>query len=343
MILDPGPRADLLQCCELALQIRAWFRRWKLRSFAKVSGSKALQVYLPLNTRSSYSATQPLARRVAEDLARANPGNVIAEMARAERTGKVFIDWSQNAEHKTTVSVYSLRAKHEEPLVSMPLTWKEIEQVLAEKDPGALVFSPLGAIQRVRRLGDIFAPVLTLKQAMPRRLADELRLPAEPAPEPVKAREPSERALTLPRSSGQGGRPLFVVHRRNSLFELGIEHRDKYRLYNFPKIPARKSRQVQGTVFRATRPLTYLIDESPQTGTVWDLGTYEIYEGSLDRGRCTLTFSGQRMNGAWILIRDGDNSSLVNMGGQIDGKLPAIKSTLPRFTTSAARMRRHAR
>jgi bifunctional non-homologous end joining protein LigD len=115
--LDPAEAATLRECCAVALEIREWFARREFQSFAKVSGSKGMQVYIPLNTPSSYALTQLLSRQVAEELERRHPSAVISRMARAERAGKVFIDWSQNAEHKTTVSVYSIRAKQKEPFV----------------------------------------------------------------------------------------------------------------------------------------------------------------------------------------------------------------------------------
>jgi bifunctional non-homologous end joining protein LigD len=114
--LDPGDGAGILDCCEVALLVNGWFEKRGLRRFPKVSGSKGLQVYVPLNIPTSYAVTQPLARRAAEELERERPTRIISRVARAERAGKVFIDWSQNAKHKTTVWAYSLRAKRGKPL-----------------------------------------------------------------------------------------------------------------------------------------------------------------------------------------------------------------------------------
>jgi bifunctional non-homologous end joining protein LigD len=187
--LDPGLGVTLTDCCAVALEIHDWFERRKLQSFAKVSGSKGLQVYVPLNTPSSYASTQALSRRVAEELERRHPSAVISRMARAERAGKVFIDWSQNAEYKTTVSVYSIRAKHEEPFVSMPVTWSEVERVVSKRRSENLMFTPAEAIARVREVGDLFAPVLTLKQSPPESLSAELGLPQILEPVAVKVPE----------------------------------------------------------------------------------------------------------------------------------------------------------
>jgi bifunctional non-homologous end joining protein LigD len=339
--LDPGPGTNLIDCCAVALEVRDWFRRWKVQCFPKTSGSKGIQVYVPLNTPTSYEATQAVARRVAEDLAQRRPDKIIAEMARAERSRKVFIDWSQNAEHKTTVSVYSVRAKQEAPFVSVPITWKEIQQVFKSKRPDQLVFTPKKAIDRIGELGDIFAPVLTLQQQIPKKLSTELQLSPDAAPQPVEVHEPRASTPTLPRSSGQGGRRVFVVHRRGSASELAIEHRDQFRLYGLPRIPTRKSEHTQGPGI-GIKPLTYLTEESPQAGIVWDLGTYEIFEGSLDRARATIYFSGQRMNGPWYLVRDTDTWILTNAGGRLTSGLPNTRSILARFSATSRGTRIHA-
>ncbi len=153
--LDPGEGATFADCCEVALILR---RVLMLESFAKVSGSKGLQLYVPLNGDASHDAAQLFAKTVAEALARACPDLVVAEMAKALRRKKVLIDWSQNADYKTTVGVYSLRATG---LVSMPVTWKEVE---ARKP---LAFTPAAALARLRKRGDLFAPLLTMTQNLP--------------------------------------------------------------------------------------------------------------------------------------------------------------------------------
>lgn len=165
--LDPGAPADLVQCCEVGLILEEMFGRLGLRAFAKTSGSKGLQVYLPLNGRVTYAETKPFARAVAEALAAQQPGRVVANMKKSLRTGKVLVDWSQNDPHKTTVCVYSLRAR-ERPTVSLPVTWDEVRRCLRAKDPDLLSFEADAALHRVEERGDLFAPLLTMKQRLPR-------------------------------------------------------------------------------------------------------------------------------------------------------------------------------
>jgi bifunctional non-homologous end joining protein LigD len=165
--LDPGAPADLVSCCRVALLARDLLSGMKLESFPKVSGSKGLQLYVPLNDRRvTYDDTKPFARAVAETLEREHPGLVVSNMKKSLRVGKVLVDWSQNDEHKTTVCVYSLRAK-EQPTVSIPVTWNEIASAARKKDASGLVFPAPAALARVAKKGDLFEPVLTMKQRLP--------------------------------------------------------------------------------------------------------------------------------------------------------------------------------
>ncbi len=165
--LDPGPPADIVQCCEVGLLLRGMFDRLGLESFAKTSGSKGLQVYLPLNTELTYDDTKPFALAVAETLERGRPELVVSRMTKSIRGGKILVDWSQNDEHKTTVNVYSLRAR-ERPTVSTPVAWSEVERTLERGDPSLLVFDQADVVRRVDEHGDLFAPVLSLRQELPR-------------------------------------------------------------------------------------------------------------------------------------------------------------------------------
>src|SRR4051812_47076249 len=124
--LDPGEGTDILQCAEVAVRLRDVLAKLRLRSFAKVSGSKGIQVYVPLNTPVDYPATQSFALALAQLMEREQPERIVSDMSKNLRVGKVFIDWSQNADHKTTVGVYSLRAKRPRPYVSMPVSWEEL-------------------------------------------------------------------------------------------------------------------------------------------------------------------------------------------------------------------------
>jgi bifunctional non-homologous end joining protein LigD len=165
--LDPGPPANIIQCCQVAFWLRAIFEHFKLQSFPKTSGSKGLQIYVPLNRKTSYDETKPLAHALARLLENEHRDLVVSDMKKALRTGKVLVDWSQNDEHKTTVSVYSLRAR-ERPTVSTPVTWEEVARTLKKKNPKLLVFESQQVLERVEELGDLFAPLLKLKQRLPK-------------------------------------------------------------------------------------------------------------------------------------------------------------------------------
>ncbi|MGB9202859.1 MAG: non-homologous end-joining DNA ligase [Terriglobales bacterium] len=164
--LDPGPPANIVQCAQVGLWVRAIFDHFGLRSFPKTSGSKGLQIYVPLNTETSYDETKSFAHAVARLLEQEHPELVVSDMKKAVRTNKVFVDWSQNDEHKTTISVYSLRAR-EHPTVSTPVTWDEVEQALKKKDAVRLVFEAKDVLARVEKMGDLFEPVQKLTQKLP--------------------------------------------------------------------------------------------------------------------------------------------------------------------------------
>ncbi len=164
--LDPGAPADVLDCAQVALWIRGMFEQLGLRCYPKTSGSKGIQVYAPLNTPVTYAETRPFAKAVAETLAGKFADRVVSTQAKAKRRGKVLVDWSQNDRHKTTVCVYSLRAKAT-PTVSTPLAWEEVEAALAAGDAAALSFDSDTALRRVERDGDLFAPLLSERQRLP--------------------------------------------------------------------------------------------------------------------------------------------------------------------------------
>jgi bifunctional non-homologous end joining protein LigD len=165
--LDPGPPADIIQCCQVAFWLRAFFEKFGLQSFPKTSGSKGMQIYVPLNTKISYDETKPFAHALARLLEDQHRDLVVSDMKKAARSNKVFVDWSQNDEHKTTISVYSLRAR-ERPTVSAPITWEEAERAHKKKDPALLVFESRQVLDRIEKMGDLFAPLLSLKQKLPK-------------------------------------------------------------------------------------------------------------------------------------------------------------------------------
>jgi bifunctional non-homologous end joining protein LigD len=165
--LDPGPPASIVECCEVALELHRMFEELQLRAFAKTSGSKGMQVYVPLNEEdTTYEQTKPFAHAVADLLQRRTPELVVSEMAKAERTGKVLIDWSQNDPHKTTVSAYSLRAS-ERPTVSTPVRWSEVIACREARNPALLTFEVREVLARVLEHGDPFAEVGSLRQRLP--------------------------------------------------------------------------------------------------------------------------------------------------------------------------------
>lgn len=164
--LDPGPPATIVECCQVALWLRDLFRHLDLEAFPKTSGSKGMQVYVPLNVPTTYEQTKSFARALAELLAREHPELVVSKMAKKLRDGKVFVDWSQNDEHKTTICIYSLRAQSR-PTVSTPIEWDEVRGCLDSEDLERLVFNSDQALERAKRLGDLFAPVLESEQELP--------------------------------------------------------------------------------------------------------------------------------------------------------------------------------
>jgi bifunctional non-homologous end joining protein LigD len=164
--LDPGPPAGIVECSKVGLVLRGLFEQLGLQSFAKTSGSKGLQVYVPLNTTTSYRQTKPLARRIAELLEQRMSELVVSRMTKRLRPGKVLVDWSQNDAHKTTVTVYSVRAR-ERPTVSTPVAWDEVTRCRESGDEQLLTFDVDHVLERAASQGDLFAPVESLKQELP--------------------------------------------------------------------------------------------------------------------------------------------------------------------------------
>jgi bifunctional non-homologous end joining protein LigD len=166
--LDPGVPADIVQCCQVGIWLRDLLAKMKLKSFAKTSGSKGLQVYVPLNTTATYDQTKDLSRALAQHLEGEHGDLVTSNMSKAVRKGKVFVDWSQNDEHKTTICVYSLRAR-EEPTVSTPVTWDEVANCLKKKKADLLKFRSDQVLTRVEKTGDLFEPLEELKQRLSKK------------------------------------------------------------------------------------------------------------------------------------------------------------------------------
>ncbi len=166
--LDPGPGVNIAECARIALRMRDVLARLDLLSFPKTSGGKGLHFYVPLNNPAyDFEDTKEFANALARLFEAEEPSRITSEMRKDLRPGKVFIDWSQNDRHKTTVCAYSLRAR-ERPTVSTPLTWNEVESAARSRDETALVFEAGDVIRRIAEQGDLFAPVLMLRQRLPK-------------------------------------------------------------------------------------------------------------------------------------------------------------------------------
>src|SRR3954468_5292120 len=165
--LDPGPPADIVDCCRVGLRLREVLTQLGLQGFVKTSGSKGMQLYVPLNTKTSYEQTRPFGQAPGQLGAKQTPNEVLAKMGKkTDRSGKVLIDWYQNNERKTTIAVYSLRAR-ERPTCSTPIAWDEVEKAADSGDGSHLVFETTDVLKRIEKHGDLFSPVLELKQELP--------------------------------------------------------------------------------------------------------------------------------------------------------------------------------
>jgi bifunctional non-homologous end joining protein LigD len=339
---DPGEGADILSCARVALMLRELLNDLGLTSMAKVSGSKGLQVYVPLNTAVTYDETGSLAKAIAQILEEREPRLIVSAMPKNLRTRKVFIDWSQNAEFKTTVSVYSLRAKTYRPYVSVPVAWDELDQALKNQDAKSLYFTPEQAIERVTTRGDLFKPVLTKKQHLPKELQKYFQSQKKKTTrvlEPYLARrdfkktnEPRPKEINRSR---QGSRRRFVVqkHAASHLhYDFRLEMHDVLKSWSIPKGPPFKVAEKRLAMPTEDHPLEYLEFEGiiPKgqygggTVMVWDIGTYELIEGNYYKGFLRFYLKGAKLKGEWTLDRfiDGKNErdnrdkwQLIKTGG----------------------------
>jgi bifunctional non-homologous end joining protein LigD len=164
--LDPGPGADVLTCAEVALWLREALEVLGLKSWVKTSGSKGLQQYVPLAGTQGYQITKPFSLALAQVIERQHPDRVVTTQDKSVRPNRVLIDWSQNTSFKTTVSVYSLRARAR-PTASTPVSWDEVTSALQAGDPGRLVFEANDVLERVERLGDLMEPLVNGDQELP--------------------------------------------------------------------------------------------------------------------------------------------------------------------------------
>jgi bifunctional non-homologous end joining protein LigD len=322
---DPGEGANVLTCARVALMLRDVLRELGLESFAKVSGSKGLQVYVPFNSAVTYEVTQPLAKALAELLEERHPKLIVSKMPKVFRAKKVFIDWSQNAEFKTTVGVYSLRAKVHRPYVSMPVEWAELNTALKKNKKELLYFKPEGVLKRLETLGDLFAPILSLVQKPPESILRYLSKDGASTKSATAAAlesyrrkrnfsKTSEPPPSLARSSKQGSRRRFVVqkHAASQLhYDFRLEMHNVLKSWSVPKGPSFKEGEKRLAMPTEDHPIEYLDFEGiiPKgqygggTVMVWDIGTYELIEGNYYKGYLRFYLTGSKLKGEWELRR----------------------------------------
>ena len=333
--LDPGEGASLVQSCQVAFLLRDLLDRLALKSLLKVSGSKGIHVHVPLNTPVTYDMTQAFAQSVAQYLAGEHPKLIVSEMAKIKRSGKVFIDWSQNSQHKSTVSVYSLRAKAERPFVAMPVSWAELETVLDKNDASNLFFEPEAALKRLEKTGDLFAPSLRFKQTLPKpflqlnpQTSSDASGAGLAALEPyrrkrdfTKTREP---APSVPTSSLQRGDRLFVIqkHAASQLhYDFRLEMGGTLKSWAVPKGPPYDLHERRLAMATEDHPMDYakfegIIPKGEYGGgtvMVWDMGTYQLIDGNYWKGKLHVFLNGKKLKGEWVLVKGNDRDGKGNV------------------------------
>jgi bifunctional non-homologous end joining protein LigD len=323
--LDPGEGADLVTCIQVAFILRDVLTGLGLQSWPKVSGSKGIQVYVPLNSGATYAMTQPFAKGLAELLGKQYPDLIVAEMAKVKRAKKVFVDWSQNSDFKTTVGVYSLRAKRERPFVSLPVRWEDLNTVQRTRKTEPLYYEPDAALERLAELGDLFAPVLTVKQTLPELVEQVLSRTAKTGTRSTAAlrdyekkrdfSKTAEPAPQVPRPSAQGSRKRFVVqkHAASHLhYDFRLEMHDVLKSWAVPKGVPYEVDERRLAMATEDHPIDYLDFEGtiPKgqygggTVMVWDIGTYQLIEGNYYKGDLLFFLKGKKLKGEWRLRKD---------------------------------------
>jgi bifunctional non-homologous end joining protein LigD len=346
--LDPGPPANAVQCAQVALWLKEMFEQLGLKIFVKSSGSKGLQVYLPLNTPVTYAETSPFAKAVAQTLERVHPDMVVSDMKKRLRGGKVLVDWSQNSETKTTVCVYSLRAK-EQPFVSTPLTWDEVEKCSRKKDESLVFFEPADVLKRVEKNGDLFAPVLTLKQSLKKALAafqkkePQKKTRLKGSGDGTISAYRAKRDFTQTRepagtSAGKSGKKLLFVIQKHAATSLHYDFRLEWdgvlKSWAVPKGPPTDLETKRLAMMVEDHPYDYARFEGTiakgnygaGTVMVWDIGTWENLgpdpDEGLKTGKLHFRLNGQKLKGEWALVkmhgthaRRGNEWLLLKHGG----------------------------
>lgn len=336
--LDPGEGATIFDCADVALHLRKLLEAFKLESFVKVSGSKGLHLAVPLNTDVTYEMTQPFAKAVAELVVQRMPDRVVSEMAKTLRRGKVLIDWSQNSDFKTTVCVYAMRAKRGEPFISIPVTWQELARATKKRDERALFFSPGESVKRLKRLGDLFAPVLKMKQKLPSEFMKALAAGPPPklsrwlrnrkagdkslreyAAKRDHTKTPEPAALPLKKGGMEKGVHRFVIQKHEAShlhYDWRLEMQGVLRSWAVPKGPPTKPKEARLAMHVEDHPLEYADFEGTipagnygaGTVMVWDQGEYEDLTGNpaaaFHQGKMHIIMRGKKLKGEWILVKD---------------------------------------
>jgi len=328
--LDPGPPANAVQCAQVGLWLRELFSQLGLEAFIKSSGSKGMQVYVPLNTPVTYQETSPFAKAVAQTLEKAHPELVVSDMKKKLRRGKVLVDWSQNSETKTTVCVYSLRAK-DHPFVSMPLEWEEVEKCLKKKDTSLVFFEAEEALKRIKKKGDLFARTLTLKQNLKKALKT-FNPNAAKSTEKSRLKGIGDGSITAYNAkrnfrstaepSGKtkrtGKKPLFVIQKHDAShlhYDFRLEVDGVLKSWAVPKGPQTDLETKRLAMMVEDHPYDYARFEGTippgnygaGTVMVWDIGTWENlgpepHEG-LKSGKLHFRLEGKKLKGEWALVK----------------------------------------
>jgi bifunctional non-homologous end joining protein LigD len=331
--LDPGEGADILNSCEVAFLVKRLLDRMSLKSFVKVSGSKGIHLHVPLNTKVTYEATQPFAKSIAQLLETEHSDLIVSEMVKTKRRGKVFVDWSQNSEHKSTVAPYSLRAKGERPFVALPVPWDELRKALDKGDSSKLFFEPEECLRRLKKSADRFTAMLKLKQNLPKpflelQSAKRSQTPREGGALETYGRKRNftrtpEPPPAIPRPSRQGGRRFFVIqkHAASHLhYDLRLQMSDVLKSWAVPKGPPYALNERRLAMATEDHPMEYSRFEGtiPRgeygggTVMVWDIGTYELIDGNYWKGKLHIFLNGKKLKGEWILVKAQERNGKAN-------------------------------
>ena len=356
--LDPGDQTNILKSCKVAFLVKAVLDKLNLKSLVKMSGSKGVHLHVPLNTEVTYEMTQALARTIAQFLEREHPDLIVAEMAKEKRKGKVFIDWSQNSEHKSTVAVYSLRAKGDRPFVAMPVTWNELKKAVQKDDAASLLFEPEAALKRLKKTGDRFAAALKLKQKLPKPFLElESNLKEEEhanskALETYRQKrdfsKTSEPPPSIPSSSRQKSRRLFVIqkHAASHLhYDFRLEMSGTLKSWAVPKGPPYDLNERRLAMATEDHPMEYakfegIIPKGEYGGgtvMVWDIGTYELIDGNYWKGKLHISVRGKKLKGEWVFVKGHqeigkDNTWYLIKTGASLARLPEKKQNSSALT-----------